>query len=79
VRGQRLLGPQFEQLVAAGEATATLDRVMRKTADQLTKELERRTRDLLTIVEPVMVVAMAAVVGFVALSIMLPIFQMSRA
>lgn len=79
VRGQRLLGPHFEQLVAAGEATATLDKVMRKTADQLTKDLERRIRDLLTIVEPVMVVAMAAVVGFVALSIMMPIFQMSRA
>ncbi len=78
VRGQRLLGPNFEQLIAAGEATATLDRVMQKYADHQTKDLERRIRDLLTIVEPAMVVLMAAVVGFVALSIMLPIFQMSR-
>lgn len=78
VRGSPLLGPTFVQLVAAGEATATLDRVMLKAANQYGKDLERRVRDLLTLVEPVMVVVMAAVVGFVALSIMLPIFQMSR-
>ncbi len=78
VRGSSLLGPTFVQLVAAGEATATLDRVMLKAANQYGKDLERRVRDLLTLVEPVMVVLMAAVVGFVALSIMLPIFQMSR-
>ena len=74
-----LLEPTFVQLVAAGEATATLDRVMLKAAGQYGKDLERRVRDLLALVEPVMVVLMAAIVGFVALSIMLPIFQMSRA
>jgi type IV pilus assembly protein PilC len=78
LRGQPLLGPSFEQLIAAGEQTATLDRVMQKHADHQTKDLERRIRDLLTIVEPLMVLVMAVVVGFVALSIMLPIFQMSR-
>ena len=78
VRGQPLLGANFEQLVAAGEATASLDRVMQKIAGQFAKDLERRVRDLLTVLEPLMVVAMAAIVGFVALSIMLPIFQMSR-
>jgi type IV pilus assembly protein PilC len=78
LRGQRLLGSTFEQLIAAGEQTATLDRVMQKHADHQTKDLERRIRDLLTIVEPLMVLFMAVVVGFVALSIMLPIFQMSR-
>jgi type IV pilus assembly protein PilC len=78
VRGQPLLGGNFEQLVAAGEATATLDRVMLKVGQQQTKDLERRIRDLLTIVEPMMVLTMAAIVGFVALSIMMPIFKMSR-
>ncbi|MBL8737205.1 MAG: type II secretion system F family protein [Planctomycetes bacterium] len=78
VRGQPLLGPNFEQLVAAGESTATLDRVLLKVGTQMTKDLERRVRDLVTLLEPVMVVVMASVVGFVALSIMLPIFQMSR-
>ena len=51
---------------------------MQKYADHQNKDLARRIRDLLTIVEPAMVVVMAVVVGFVALSIMLPIFQMSR-
>jgi len=78
VRGQPLLGPNFEQLVAAGESTATLDRVLLKVGAQMTKDLERRVRDLVTLLEPLMVVVMASVVGFVALSIMLPIFQMSR-
>jgi len=78
IRGNGLLGPTFEQLVAAGEATATLDRIMLKAAAQYTKDLERRIRDLLTLIEPAMVVLMGGVVGFVAMSIMLPIFRMSR-
>jgi type II secretory pathway component PulF len=78
IRGQPLFGPSFEQLVAAGESTATLDRVLGKVAEQYTKDLERRVRDLLTLIEPAMVVLMGAIVGFVALSIMLPIFQISR-
>jgi type IV pilus assembly protein PilC len=78
VRGSPLLGPTFEQLVAAGEATATLDRVMLKASQQYTKDLERRIRDLITLIEPAMVILMGGVVGFVALSIMLPIFQMSK-
>ena len=78
VRGSDLFGPTFGQLVAAGEATATLDRVLLKLAGQYTKDLERRIRDLVTLVEPTMVVLMGGIVGFVALSIMLPIFRLSR-
>jgi type IV pilus assembly protein PilC len=78
VRNQPLLGPGFEPLVGAGEATATLDRVMLKVSQKLTKDLERAIRDLVTVVEPLMVLVMAVIVGFVALSIMMPIFKMSR-
>lgn len=78
VRGSTLFGPTFTQIVAAGEATASLDRVLLKCAAQYTKDLERRIRDMVTLVEPAMVIFMGAVVGFVALSIMLPIFRMSQ-
>jgi type IV pilus assembly protein PilC len=78
VSGRPLFGSAFEQLVAAGEATARLDQVMQKVATQQSRDLERRIKDLLTVLEPLMVVMMAGVVGFVALSIMMPIFKMSR-
>jgi len=78
VRTGGLFDPTFVQLVATGEATATLDNVMMKAAAQYTKDLERRLRDLMTLIEPAMVVVMGGVVGFVAMSIMLPIFRMSR-
>lgn len=78
LRGQPLVGSTLQQVVAAGESTACLDQAMLKTAAQYTRELERRIRDLLTLVEPAMVVLLGGVVGFIALSIMLPIFQMSR-
>jgi type IV pilus assembly protein PilC len=78
IRNRPLFGAGFEQLVAAGEATARLDQVMQKVANQQSRDLERRIKDLLTVLEPMMVVVMAAVVGFVALSIMMPIFRMSR-
>lgn len=78
VRTSGLFDPTFVQLVATGEATATLDTVTLKAAAQYTKDLERRLRDLMTLIEPAMVVLMGGVVGFVAMSIMLPIFRMSR-
>lgn len=78
IRDRPLFGANFEQLVAAGEATARLDQVMQKVATQQSKDVERRIKDLLTVLEPMMVVVMAAIVGFIALSIMLPIFKMSR-
>lgn len=78
VRTSNLFGPTFSQLVSAGEATASLDRVMLKTAAQYTRDLERKIRDMVTLVEPTMVVMMGGIVGFVALSIMLPIFRMSQ-
>ena len=78
IRRQPLLDAGFEQLVTAGEAVARLDQVMLKVAAQKTRDLERRIKDLVTVLEPMMVVMMAGVVGFVALSIMMPIFKLSR-
>ncbi len=78
LRGHPLVDQTFQQVVAAGESTANLDEVMLKTAAQYSREVERKIRDLLTLIEPIMVVCMGAIVGFIALSIMLPIFRMSQ-
>ncbi|MBK8974932.1 MAG: type II secretion system F family protein [Planctomycetes bacterium] len=78
VRGHPLVEPTLEQVVAAGEATACLGPALLKTAARYGRELERRIRDLLTLVEPAMIVLMGGIVGFIALSIMLPIFRMSQ-
>ncbi|MEM7202807.1 MAG: type II secretion system F family protein [Planctomycetota bacterium] len=78
VRGRGLVPPTFEQILAAGEATANLDGVLLKAAEQYYRELSRRARDVLTVVEPAMVVLMGGVVGFIALAIMLPIFRLAR-
>jgi type IV pilus assembly protein PilC len=78
IRQTPLLPSTYKQMVGAGEATARLDHVLIHVAGHYSSELQRKVRDITTIVEPVLVVFMGVVVGFIALSIMLPIFQLSR-
>ena len=78
IRPSTLLPSTYKQMIGAGEATAKLDHVLIQVANHYATELERKVRDVTTIIEPALVVMMGGVVGFIALSIMLPIFQLSR-
>lgn len=78
IRPRTLLPATFKQMVNAGESTARLDHVLIQVAGHYGAELQRKVRDVTTVIEPALVVLMGGVVGFIALSIMLPIFQLSR-
>jgi type II secretory pathway component PulF len=50
-----------------------------RTADSLDFEIDGQIRRLVTLIEPVIVVVMGVVVGFIVLSILLPIFEANMA
>jgi type II secretion system protein F len=67
--------PVLIHMTAVGEETGDLPRVLLRVAETLDGEAELAMKRLTTMIEPMIVVFMGGFVGFVVLSILLPIFQ----
>lgn len=65
-------------MVSTGEKTGAIPEVLNKMADYYDSEVSSTIRDLLTLMEPLLIVVMAGIVGFVIAGLMLPMFQMSQ-
>ncbi|PID15678.1 type II secretion system protein F [Sporosarcina sp. P34] len=68
--------PLIPHMIAIGEETGSLDTMLAKVADFYEKEVEAATDRLKALIEPLMIVFLAAVVGTIVLAIMLPMFSM---
>ena len=64
-------------MLAIGEETGSLDFMLEKIADFYEAEVNRTVDTLKSLIEPIMIVLMGLLVGFIAMSIILPIFKMS--
>lgn len=62
--------------VFVGQESGQLNKMLDSTADSFDYEAEIATQKLVTIIEPVMIVFMAVIVGFIALSVLLPIITL---
>ena len=71
--------PMVQQMVATGEETGNLAKVMTRVADHYDRELARRIALFARLAEPVMLLVMGALVGLIVASLILPIFKLSRA
>jgi len=67
--------PVLTHMVAVGEETGDLPKMLGRVADSLDFEVDTGMRKLVSLVEPVIVLTMGTVVGFVVLSVLLPIYQ----
>ena len=61
-----------------GEQTGTLPIMLKRTAQQLGEEVQRRALQIATILEPLLIVVMGAVVMLIVLAVMLPIIQLNQ-
>ena len=61
-----------------GEQTGTLPSMLQRTSQQLGEEVQRRALQLATILEPLLIVVMGAVVMMIVLAVMLPIIQLNQ-
>lgn len=66
------------QMIQVGEQSGELESMLDKIADIYEREVEAGILSLTTLLEPVMILLMAVAVGFIVLSIALPIFEMNR-
>ncbi|MFH1453804.1 MAG: type II secretion system F family protein [Armatimonadota bacterium] len=68
--------PMVTQMVAVGEETGSLDSMLGKIADFYDTEVEYMLASLTSMLEPIMIVGMGAIVGFIVISVFLPLYQL---
>ncbi len=77
LNNQDLLPSNVVQMVAAGEESGKLGEVLNEVSNYYAAELRSTIKAVTAMIEPIMIVVMGGVVGFIAMSIILPIFKMS--
>lgn len=83
-KGESLTGPMKDhwafpplvtQMIAIGENTGSLDAMLEKIAEFYEKEVDRATDRLKSLIEPLMIVLLAGIVGTIVTSILVPMFD----
>ena len=67
-----------KQMISTGEDTGTLDKVMPRLADYYDKDIEMTLKKITTVMEPVLLVVMGGVIGVIVISLILPIFKLTK-
>jgi type IV pilus assembly protein PilC len=75
----RLMPPNVVQMIKSGEDSGTLSEVLRDVSNYYARELKTIIKTVTSMIEPIMIVLMGVLVGFIAMSVILPIFKMSSA
>ncbi|HWC16259.1 MAG TPA: type II secretion system F family protein, partial [Terriglobales bacterium] len=64
------------QMIGVGEATGAMDNMLQKIADFYEDEVDAATKDLLTLLEPLMIGFLGICVGGIVISLYMPLFAM---
>ncbi|WP_455599808.1 type II secretion system F family protein [Cloacibacillus sp.] len=75
VREKKLFPPMIGHMIAVGEETGRTDEMLEKIADWYDAELSEKIKRLSSILEPIMVIFVGIIVGFMVLAIFLPIIS----
>ena len=66
----------IHNMVGIGEESGALDSILNKTADFYDEEADTAIKRLVSMLEPIMILVMGVFVGFIIVSIMMPMFQL---
>jgi type IV pilus assembly protein PilC len=64
------------QMIGVGEATGAMDSMLQKIADFYEDEVDAATKDMLTLLEPMMIAFLGVAVGGIVISLYMPLFSM---
>lgn len=67
------------QMVKVGEETGNLDANLEQAADHYAEEVDYRLKRMIAIIEPALVIAVGAMVGFIAISVIAPMYALVHA
>lgn len=74
----RLMPHAVIQMIGAGEESGKLGEVLDEVSGYYAKQLRESIKAVTGMIEPIMIIAMGSIVGFIAMAIILPIFKMSQ-
>jgi len=76
IKRLKLFPPMVDSMIHIGEESGSLDDTLRRTADFYDEEVDMAIQKLTTMLEPLLIVFMALVVGSVIIAIISPMFAM---
>jgi len=76
VKSMEIFPPMVDSMIKIGEESGALDDILAKTADFYDEEVEMSLQRMTTLIEPILLVGMALVIGFIVIAMALPMFEM---
>lgn len=76
VKDVEIFPPMVDSMINVGEESGALDEILQKTADFYDEEVEESLQRLTTLIEPLLIVIMALIIGFIVIAMALPMFDM---
>lgn len=76
-KGVKLFPDFVTSIVSIGEETGNLDKSLLRIAQDYEKEVDRIIKTLIRLLEPLIILVMGLIVGFIVLSMLLPIFEIN--
>ena len=64
------------QMIAVGEQTGAMDAMLQKIADFYEDEVDSAVKDLLTALEPIMIVVLGFIIGTIVIALFMPLIKL---
>ena len=75
--GSELISPSIIQMLRAGEKSGKLGEVCSKISSFYEKKLETSIKSVMAMIEPLMITILGAIIGTIAIALLLPVFRIS--
>ena len=70
--------PTLLQIISTGEETGKLPEVLQKTSESYEADFDRKLHRMISLLEPVLILVMGLVVGFIVVAVLMPIFELNE-
>lgn len=74
----KLFPPMVDSMIRIGEESGTMEVILDKTANFYDEEAETYLQKVVAMVEPIFIIFMAVIIGFIVIAILMPVFDLSK-
>lgn len=78
LKKQNLFPPMVHNMIKIGEDSGSIEEILDKTADFYDEEVETAIQRATALLEPLMIVVMAVIIGFIVIAMVIPMFDMVK-